>query len=262
MKKIIPRVLLVCLFLIISPVAPVWAFYDGFEGSSVNSNKWHIPTWVSPTDGTFAGRTQFRTTQNAPLPAVSKGKALIILETHNPTGFSFYGTDLISDKAFERGQGVIVRVRAKLSATVPGLVGGIFLYALKDGDNTNHDEIDFELLSNTPEKVNTNIYGNEPLGAGRPVAVPFVAGTIHDYHIYEIRWFADKVIWSVDGRIIRRVKKNIPSGPMRLHVNVWAPAVEWPEAYSAELKPADNAEQNQVYAMRVDWVSIEPLVRP
>jgi hypothetical protein len=31
--------------------------YDNFTGNIVSSTKWHIPTWVSPTDGTFVGRT-------------------------------------------------------------------------------------------------------------------------------------------------------------------------------------------------------------
>ena len=25
--------------------------FDGFSGTTVSSSKWHIPTWVSPTDG-------------------------------------------------------------------------------------------------------------------------------------------------------------------------------------------------------------------
>jgi beta-glucanase (GH16 family) len=242
--------------LIVLPVGPAFSFFDGFDGSSVDPVKWHIPTWVSPTDGTYIGRTQFRCTQNAVLPDIVKGNAVIRLDTFNPTGFSFYGTDLISNKSFVLGQGVIIRVRAKLNPKVPGMVGGIFLYALKPGSTTIHDEIDFEFLSSSPDKLNTNVYDNEPLGVGHPLAVPFASGTMNEYHIYEIRWLPAKIIWSVDGVIVRREKNRIPAGPMRLHLNIWAPAAEWPEAYSASLQPVDEAARNQSYSMKVDWVSV------
>ncbi len=55
----------------------------------------------------------------------------------------------------------------------PGIVGGLFLYALAPGSNTLHDEIDFELLSNVPDQVQTNIYGNEPLGIGHVEFIPY-----------------------------------------------------------------------------------------
>lgn len=57
-------------------------------------NIWHIPTWASPTDGTFVGRTQFRCSQNSPLPIIVDGKAIILMDTYNPTALpelpSFY----------------------------------------------------------------------------------------------------------------------------------------------------------------------------
>jgi len=77
-------------------------FVDNFNGNIVDSAKWHIPTWTSPTDGTFVGRTQFRCSQNSSLPVVVAGSAIIKLDTFNPTGPSFYGTDLISNQIFAR----------------------------------------------------------------------------------------------------------------------------------------------------------------
>lgn len=43
---------------------------------------------------------------------------------------------------------------------------------------------------------------------------------------------------------------------MRFHLNMWVPAAEWPEAYSASLQPVDEQARNASYSMKVDWVSI------
>ena len=77
--------------------------HDDFVGDIVSSSRWHIPTWVSPTDGTVVGLTQFRFTQKSSLPAADNGNAIIAVESYNPTAFSFYGTDLRSNLSFELG---------------------------------------------------------------------------------------------------------------------------------------------------------------
>ena len=87
------------LSLVPSAIAIPFGFYDGFDGSEVNINNWHIPTWVSPTDGTYIGRTQFRVSQNSTLPSVGESNVAITVQSYNPTGFSFYGTDLISNQS-------------------------------------------------------------------------------------------------------------------------------------------------------------------
>ena len=103
---------------------------------------------------------RFRCTQNSSPPAANDSNAIITVETYNPTGFSFYGTDLISNQSFPLGKGIHITVRAKMDTSTRGIVGGIFLYALKAGSTTLHDEIDFELLTNRTDGVQTNIYSN------------------------------------------------------------------------------------------------------
>jgi beta-glucanase (GH16 family) len=230
---------------------------DGFDGTATNTGNWHIPTWVSPTDGTYVGRTQFRVTQHSPLPAVSNGSVNITVETHNPTGFSFYGTDLISNRSFMSGEGLDVAVRAKMDASAPaGVVGGIFLYALKPGSNTLHDEIDFELLGNQPKRVQTNIYADESLGAGNPASAPYPSGSITDYHVYRIKWLPNQVSWYVDGHLVRTETSHVPTGPMYLHLNMWVPDSGWPAAYDAGLQPTSSPGANRVFSMSVASVTV------
>jgi hypothetical protein len=232
-------------------------FIDNFDGTIVNSARWHIPTWVSPTDGTYLGRTQFRCTP-ALLPAAILGEAVINVETLNPTGFSFYGTDLITNRSFVRGNGLIFTIRAKMKAPVTGgIVGGIFLYDLTCSCGAIHDEIDFELVTNDVNKIHTNIYSDEPLGTGHPESVTAVP-PVTDYHIYVMKWFPTEITWSVDGNIIRTYGIS-PGGPMHFHLNMWVPGVEWPAAYNAALQPVTLPASNQVFSMIVDYVRVDSL---
>jgi len=263
----IMRKLLFCIvisFLVISPstILAATLLHDDFSGNIVNSSKWHIPTWVSPTDGTVVGHTQFRFTQNSSLPAANNGNAIIAVESYNPTAFSFYGTDLRSNQSFALGQGIHITVRAKMDTTTPGIVGGIFLYALKPGSTTDHDEIDFELLTNRPNGVQTNIYSNEKLGTGHVQFVPYPSGTITDYHTYEIKWQSNQVSWFIDGHIVRTDTRHVPTGPMNFHLNIWVPDPGWPEAYDPNLKATTSASSNQLFSMSVDSVTIQSITPP
>lgn len=233
--------------------------HDDFNGIVVNSDDWHIPTWVSPTDGTFVGQTQFRCSQNSQLPGTSESNAIIMLETYNPTGFSFYGTDLISNQSIPLGDGVRITVRAKMNTSTPGIVGGIFLYALKPESSTLHDEVDFELLTNQPEVAQTNIYSNEPLGAGHPQFASYASGSINDYHTYEIEWLPDQVSWFIDDNLVRKEMSSVPAGPMNFHLNIWVPDAGWAEAYSPDLTPTATAGSNQIFWMSVDSVKIQSI---
>ena len=195
--------------------------------------------------------------QNSPLPGVRDGNASIIVESYNPTGFSFYGTDLISNQSFAVGEWLDVAVRAKMDAPeAAGVVGGIFLYSLKPGSSTLHDEIDFELLGNQPGQVQTNVYADEPLGVGHPVFAPYASGSATDYHVYEMKWQPSQVSWYVDGQLVRVDTDHVPSGPMYLHLNMWVPAADWAAAYSATIQPVASANLNQAFSMSVDSVTV------
>jgi hypothetical protein len=252
-------------FLALAPAAAALAetlLCDDFNGGVVSSDRWHIPTWVSPTDGTVVGLTQFRFAQISPLPAAVDGNAVIALDSYNPTAFSFYGTDLRSNRSFDLGTGIHVTVRAKMNTAVRGIVGGIFLYGLKPGSATYHDEIDFELLTNRPGWVQTNIYADEKLGTGNVRFVPYASGTITDYHTYEIKWQPHRVSWYIDGELVRTETGNVPAGPMTFHLNIWAPDPGWPAAHDPELKAAASADSNRTYSMSVDSVHIRSLAPP
>ena len=235
---------------------------DDFNGPAVDASLWHMPTWTSPSDGTYIGRTQLAVTQNSSLPAIVGGKVLIPVQTYNPRATSFYGAELISNQAFALGQGLDITVRAKISTTqYPGTVGGIFLYTLKPGSDTLHDEIDFEFLTSRPGDVQTNIYGNEPLGLGHTQFIPYASGSsMTDYHTYEIQWKAANVSWLIDGKLVRETTEHVPAGPMQFYLNNWVPDGYWPQAFSPAIQPVEDAADNKVLnALTVDSVTIRSL---
>jgi len=266
MKKIFSRLLSVCiLFAGFSVIFPATAhatvfLSDDFTGTSVGSANWYIPTWTSSTDGTYLGRTQLRCTQSSSLPSASNSNAIIAVQSYNPAGFSFYGTEIISKQSFSVGQGIDITVRAKMDNPTQGIVGGIFLYSLKPGSSTLHDEIDYELLTNVTNQVQTNIYGNEPLGAGHTQFVSYASGSVTSYHTYEIKWLPTQVSWYLDGSLVRTDTAHVPTGPMNFYLNAWVPDSGWAQAYNAAIQPVASASANQVYSMSVDSVNIQSIV--
>jgi hypothetical protein len=250
----------------LSAVAKV-LLHDDFSGRGVNLHNWHIPFWT-PDGSTFLGRTQLAVSQNASPPRVSRGAVHLTLDTFNPTGFSFYGTQLISNKKFKAGQGLDLKVRARLNAPIAGgVVGGLFMYMLKPGGG-NHDEVDTELLSNQLAQgnhVETNIYANEPLGAGSPLLAPLPhGGRLTGYHTYEMKIYPAKVLWLVDGVRVRTESRKLPTGPFQVYLNIWAPDSGWAEAYSADIHPTADKSENRRFSMDVDDVlvrSIKPAVK-
>ena len=249
--------------------AAVTLLSDSF--STMDKRNWYIPTWRGDGDGTYYGRTQTRCSQNASLPRVVKGAARLVLDTYNPTELgSFYGTELISKKTLKvAAENVLsVRIRAKLNTAIPrGIVGGLFLYKLKP-DGVNHDEVDTELLSNQvvakTNKVHTNVFANQPLGEGSPalVALP-KPGRLTSYHTYEMRCSPGQYVkFYVDGKIRRTETATVPSGPFQVHLNIWAPASDWKDAYSAAIQPANTPKANRQYSMDVDSVIVRTWKAP
>ncbi len=228
-------------------------FHEDFDKENISFTKWHGPFFEDEP----LGRTLFNTKS---FPEIKDGNAIITVSLYNPQylpGEYFYGTDLKSIRLISLiRKKVHVKIRAKMETTIPGIVGGIFLFAFRPDSTTLHDEIDFEMVTTEPDLIMTNSYRNEPLGEGHPELTRYESGTIADYHLYEIIWETDKVSWYLDGKLIRVETERVPVIPMELHLNTWIPDSSWPQAYSADLQPVATAEENQVYSMSVDFVEI------
>ncbi|MCX6356205.1 MAG: glycoside hydrolase family 16 protein [Candidatus Aureabacteria bacterium] len=172
-------------------------FLDEFE--TVNQSIWAYPTGAA----SFNGRTQMRPN----FPNVSNDLLHLQLDTYNPTGNSFYGSEIFSLGKAAPGTGLSAEFKARLVTPVKGLVGGAFLYDIFS--TGSHNEIDFELISNLPNKVQTNIYANEPLGAGSPEFNAIPQLDITQFNTYRIEWLPNKVRWFVNNTLIRENTTNL-----------------------------------------------------
>ncbi len=234
--------------------------YDHFGGSRVNSHNWHMLASWTPD----LGRTHLRCSQDSAPPPVSGGAVHLTLDTYNPRTVGwFWGSQLISNATFRIGSGLEVKVRANLNSPIAGgVVGGLFMYMFKHG-SVNPDEVDTELLSNQVTKANkveTNAYTTDGSAAGSPrlVALPH-GGKLTSYHTYQMSILPGQVSWYVDGQLVRTENKSVPTGPMQMYLNLWAPGKTFGDAYDAVLKPASGSHDNKRFTMDVDYVVVRSI---
>jgi hypothetical protein len=241
----------------INPTREIQTLFSDDFSSPLSTSKWDYNHFES--GGSFYGRTQ----QRQYLPQVSSGLLHLQLNTYNPTGpgNSFLGSEIISTQSFTiDAGGIAFEASARIVSSVPGLVGGFFGFHF---DNTTKldNEVDHELLSNDAvagrNREQTNVYSNEPLGAGHPEFVPVTDLT--KFHTYRIEWFANRVRWFIDSQLVREDTVHIPQGALALHLNIWAPAADWVDAYSASLEPTNDPAFDTSYYVDVDYVRVARL---
>ena len=227
-------------------------FFEDFNGRGVDESIWEYPTG----DASFNGRTQMRHSY----PPVSKGLLHLQFDTYNstanPVGKSFYGSEIVLRKPIERGTGLIAEIRARMVTPVKGLVGGAFLYKYFP-ETQNHSEIDFELLSNIPDQVQTNIYASEPLGIGHPEFNGIPKFDITRFNTYRVEWGPDRVRWFVNDKLVRENSTLVPNEALNLHLNFYGPECNWAIACDANLHPASSPANNKTYFFDIDWVRVK-----
>jgi hypothetical protein len=238
---------------------------DDFDGNALDSEKWFMPTG----QGTFFGRTQIRPPEQ-PLE-LTNSVIRLRLDTHNPTardpGDSFWGSEIVTQDTFARGDGLTFKARARLVAPVPGgLVASLFSYFLAPTALVR-SEIDFEFLSNdvvaNRERVLTNVFDNEPFdSAGDVEHVPVPGLDLTDFNEYEIRWIPDRIEWFVNGVEVREEADTNPEEDMEVRLNFWAPDHNFAAAYDADLVPVATPAENATYFYEVDWVEVRALPEP
>jgi Ca2+-binding RTX toxin-like protein len=261
-------------------------FLDDFNtpGPDVNRAIWRTPTG----DAAFSGRTAIRnpdsTTNGSGRIAVSDGVAHLLLSTHNPTawtaGDSFWGSEIASIQPFGFGNGIVglefsARVRSP-EQQPPGLVTALFAYKLLSGSPVLQNEVDWEFLSNLyqpaidPPRALLNHYATEPIGPGHPHELAVPSGfDFSDFHVYGIRYYEasgesdeGRIEWLVDGVLVHVEESNVPTGELSVNLNIWAPAADFPLAYSPALQPTPKPLDNVDYDYQVDWVSVASSTTP
>ncbi|KAI7868936.1 concanavalin A-like lectin/glucanase domain-containing protein [Spinellus fusiger] len=146
------------------------------------------------------------------------------------------------------------------SAPVGGAVTAMILMA--DGG----DEIDYEILGGDPDHIQSNFFyggkleyvinGGNHLVPGNPI--------YDDFHVYTIDWSPERIVWEVNGKILRVQEKKetcgegvckYPTHPARVQLGLWDGSTKAGTAQWAR-GPIDWTEYSSISAY-VKEVTIE-----
>lgn len=236
---------------------------EDFDAPVLDKQVWNTATWD-------LGRSRL-SPQNV---TIDNGVARLAFNSFDPQapGERTVGGELYSKQAFAPPAGghLSIKARVRFDDAPAGLVASIFTYAVEDnaaGDQVS-DEIDFEFLSalNQPEANAAKVtlttwddwneksptYHDEVTHSSRTVELPDLE--LGEFNEYEIRWFAGKVEWRINGELVRTAEVAVPTQASPVRFNLWAAGKGWTEAYGKDLQPTTKPETAATY--EIDWVEV------
>jgi endo-1,3-1,4-beta-glycanase ExoK len=183
------------------------SFFDDFN--QIDRKRWYISNgWVN---GNHQGCTWSRNNVRA-----VNGRLQIRL-TKAPNSLRQYKCAEIRTFA-SLGYGLYeARIR---TAEGSGLNTGMFTYSGPPLTKV-HDEIDFEFLGKSPNKVQLNYWVD---GVGkREMNVPVPGGAAADFNNYAIEWAPNSIKWYINGKLVRSANgANLPVTPGQYFLTLWS----------------------------------------
>lgn len=255
-------------------------FRDDFNGSAGSS-----PTqWVVETH--WQGRGKFGQAGWV----TGSGAMDVSVGRYNPeVPGTLRQTSLRTVQSFQPSPGRVLdfRIRARVwGQNQRGIVTAFFLYSQGQRNGAfRSDEADIEWLTNaaanrSDDSILISTWHNwnrddphfgvdqHPQFGTQISRLEPVGFDIGGWQTYTIRWgngvlefFADQPNgqWRYIGGYYGG---QVPTHPMHLFVNAWAPDSSWPQAFDASLQPTSNAAQQAWHGMSVDWIEVVDRAAP
>lgn len=236
-------------------------FRDDFNAKILDAKLWRTANWN-------LGRTRFGL-----VPKIEKGIVLLEHRTFDPTapGKQFLGTEIYTEKSFERGNGIEIEARVRGKNLPEGLVASLFTYSTV---NKLSDEIDFEFLTTEISKATrgsipilltnwnnwdekTEAYGDQIHHSSETVNVKGLDLT--QFNTFTIRWLPDQTVWLVNNKVVRSSKNAVPDAPSPIRLNFWAALPAWKEAYSANYMPVDKESKSSTAVYELDYLEVRSI---
>ena len=233
---------------------------EQFDGNAVDTS-----IFTFDSGSTIFGRVRL----NSQPPPVQNGTLRLRLQSFNPinVGSLFLADEIRTRRTFAPTEnfGFNFETRARFvndasNPLSPGVIGGIFLFGL-DANFPNpleRDEIDFELLSNTPQNfISTNIFNDDDFSqSGDFVISSFPGLDTTQFNDYRIEIRLDSTRFFVNDQLIREETSNLALEPQDFRLNINAQGPEFAAAFSPLIQPTANPAANEIFIMEVDSLVI------
>ena len=237
---------------------------EQFNGDAVDTS---IFTFSGSGDESFFGRTQLNSPQlPGPFdsPTVADGVLQLELNSYNPfSPGSFFLADeirTIQQFAPTRDNGLSFETRARFvddatNPLSPGLIGGAFLFGVDTTSNPLvRDEVDFELLSNTPrDSIFTNIFNDDGFTSAGNFQVANVPGLdLTEFNDFRIDTRLGSTQFFVNDQLIRNDVTDLAVDPQDFRLNINAQGPAFGAAFSSLIQPTSDPAQNETFIFEVD----------
>jgi len=236
---------------------------EQFNGNSVDTS-----VFTFDNGSTIFGRVRL----NSNPPPVENGTLRLRLQSFNPidTGSLFFADEIRTIRTFAPSEnfGFRFETRARFvdDDTNPlnrGIIGGIFLFGLDANfpDPNERDEIDFELLSNTPQdSISTNIFDDDGFTSSGDFVITSVPGLdLTQFNDYRIEIQIDSTRFFVNDQLIREETTGLALEPQDFRLNINAQGPGFAAAFSDDIQPTANPANNEIAIMEVDSLVITRL---
>lgn len=217
------------------------AFRDDFA-DSLDPDRWYV------SDGWSNGDWQ-ACTWSRDMAVVEDGMLRLRLATApdgSPDGYSC--GEVQTHDRFLHGT-----FEARLRTDAASGVNAAFFTYIGPVHKQPHDEIDVEVLTRDPSRVQFNTYRDGEPRNGRTVDLPGGGSADSDFHVYSFVWEPDRLRWYVNGVLMHEVQgADLPRTAQKIYLSHWntLTMTDWMGEFVDPGRPLD---------MEVDWVSYTPL---
>ncbi|TIT94180.1 MULTISPECIES: family 16 glycosylhydrolase [Mesorhizobium] len=183
------------------------SFVDNF--SSFDRSRWYV------SDGWNNGNHQ-NCTWSKDLVRLSDGVLSLSFEKRKLKDREFACAEIQTKQRFGYG---VYEARMKTD-TGSGLNAAFFTY-IGPQDKKPWDEIDFEVLTKDPSKVQVNSYIQGKPKNGKLVDVE--GGADKGFNDYGFVWEKDRLRWYVNGKLVNEVTNpdELPTNPQKIFFSLW-----------------------------------------
>ncbi|KAJ2863053.1 putative glycosidase CRH2 [Coemansia erecta] len=194
-----------------------------------------------------------------PNNAVVENGNLVLQMTYDSSGNKGFGATAESTHTIQYGT---VTARIKTASIATGVVSAFIIRSDVIGD-----EIDFEWVGKDPSQVQTNFFYHNKLVYTNSEPYNIGSDSSADYHDYTIVWSADSVVWMVDNKTIRTLKRTdtydsnsktyrFPSARSRVGLSIWDGGNSGAKGTEEWAGYPTPWTANTVYKMYVESISI------